>query len=198
VTMPIPGLALGLFLATLLSQRAAELVLSARNARRLVVRGGYEVAGAHFPLIAGLHAIYPVALVAEMFALDARPGPYWPLWLGAWLAAQVLRYAAIRALGDRWNVRVWVVPREPLVNRGPYRFMRHPNYVAVAVELFAGAMLFGAWRTATVVSVLNLAALRIRIRHEDEALRGDGGPARHAMRRLIARQNGKGVVGRSR
>jgi len=65
---------------------------------------------------------------------------------------------------ESWNVRIWVVPEAALVRRGPYRFLQHPNYLAIAIELMAAPMIFGAWRTAILVSLLNLAALRVRIR----------------------------------
>ena len=124
----------------------------------------------HFPLLVALHTLYPLALIAEVVVLGARPGPAWPLWLGLWVAAQVLRVVAIRTLGDRWNVRIWVVPGEPRVRRGLYRWLPHPNYLAVVVELLSGPLLFGAWRTALLISALNALALRVRIRAEEAAL----------------------------
>jgi methyltransferase len=167
---PVPVLALVLYLSVLAAQRIGELVHSARNERRLRARGGREHAAGHFPLIVLVHALLPVLLVTEVVGLGARPGPLWPLWLLVWLAAQALRYAAVHALGDRWSVRIWVVPGEPLVRRGPYRFLRHPNYVAVVLELIAAPLAFGAWRTALVVSALDLVALALRIRAEERAL----------------------------
>ena len=167
--LPVAGLAA--YLVILAIQRIAELVLSARHERRLRARGGREHGAAHFPRIVLVHALLPVLLVLEVCALGARPGPWWPLWLGLWLLAQALRYAAVWALGERWTVRIWVLPGEPLVRRGPYRLLRHPNYVAVVIELLAAPLLFGAWRTAVVISVLDLVALRERIRAEEAALR---------------------------
>ena len=167
------------YFVVLAAQRLSELILSARNARRLIARGAREHGRAHFPLIVALHALFPLALVGEVLVNGARPGPLAPLWLGLWLAAQALRYAAMRALGERWNVRVLVLPGAPLERRGPYRWLRHPNYVAVAIEFLAAPLLFGAWRTALMFSVANLAVLRVRIRCEDRALAGaDGGAGR--------------------
>ena len=161
-----------LFLVVLAVQRLAELLWSARNERRLAARGGREHAAGHFPLLVLVHVLFPILLVAEVLALGAEPGPLWPLWLVLWLAAQALRYAAVRALGERWTVRVWVLPGAPLVRSGPYRFLRHPNYVAVVLELLAAPMMFGAWRTALVISALNALALATRIRAEEKALGG--------------------------
>jgi methyltransferase len=167
-----PVWALALFLAALATQRASELRLSAVNTKRLVTRGAREFGSRHYPLIVLVHALLPLCLVAEVVVLGARPGRFWALWLGLWLAAQALRYAAIRSLGERWSVRILVLPGEPLVRRGPYRFMRHPNYLAVIVELLAAPLMFGAWRTMVAISLLNLVALGIRIRAEEAALRG--------------------------
>lgn len=167
-----PGAALAVYVVVLAVQRVAELVHSAHNERRLRARGAIEHGAGHFPWIVALHALYPVLLAAEVLALGARPGPAWPLWLLLWLVAQALRYAAVATLGERWTVRIWVLPGAPLVRRGPYRWLRHPNYVAVILELVAAPMMFGAWRTAFVVSVLNLLALRARIRQEESALGG--------------------------
>jgi methyltransferase len=164
------GTALGALLAILVLQRLSELWLSARNARRLRARGGVESGARHFPLLVLVHVVFLLSLPVEVLRFGARPGPGWPLWLGLWLGAQGLRYWAITALGDFWNVRIWVVPGAALVRRGPYRFLRHPNYVAVVIELAAVPLLFGAWRTAIAVSVLNLVALGIRIRVEERAL----------------------------
>lgn len=165
---------LAAWLVVLAVQRVGELALSARNARGLLARGAREHGGEHFPYMVALHALFPLALAAEVLWGGARPGPLAPLWLGLWLAAQGLRYSAIRALGERWSVRVLVLPGAPLVSRGPYRWLRHPNYVAVALEFLAAPLLFGAWRTAIAFSLADLVVLGVRIRCEERALEGGG------------------------
>jgi methyltransferase len=92
--------------------------------------------------------------------------------LVAFVAAQALRYSAIRALGDRWTTRILVLPDAEPVHTGPYRFLRHPNYLAVALELAAFPVVFGARRTAVLASVADAALMAIRIPAEDRALRG--------------------------
>ncbi len=158
------------FLAVVLLQRLFELLLSVRNARKVKPLGAREYGAGHFPLFVIVHTIYIAGLFLEVRLLDARPDNLWPMWLGVWSAAQALRYAAIRALGDRWNVRVIVIPGAPLVRSGPYRYLRHPNYLAVVAELLAAPLIFGAWRTALVVSILNALVLRLRITAENAAL----------------------------
>jgi methyltransferase len=173
---PAPVWPLAAFLAVLAVQRVGELLHSARNSRRLVARGAREFGSRHYPLIVAVHVLFPLCLIAEVVALGARPGGLWPLWFGLWLAAQGLRYAAIRALGERWSVRILVLPGEPLVRRGPYRFLRHPNYLAVVVELLAAPLMFGAWRTAIAIALLDAVALSLRIRAENAALLGSPAP----------------------
>jgi methyltransferase len=163
-------LPLAAYLIVVVSQRLFELWLSRRNLARVSERGAVEVGAAHFPLIVALHSAYPVALVAEIWR-GARPGAAWPAWIALWLAAQGLRLAAIRALGERWNARIVVLPGEPPVKRGIYRWLKHPNYVAVALEFVAAPMLFGAWRTALGATLGNALAMALRIPAEERALR---------------------------
>jgi methyltransferase len=172
VSAPPPALltALAALLVALAVERLYELRLSARHGRALAARGAIEHGRSHFVLFVVLHALWPVALALEVVVGGARPGRGWPLWLVALAAAQALRFSAIRALGARWTARVVVLPGAPLVRRGPYRFMRHPNYVAVLIELIAAPLLFGAWRTAIAATAFNLVALAIRVRVEERAL----------------------------
>lgn len=165
-----PVAALVALLAYVALERAFELAISARHARHLLAQGAVEHGRSHFPLFVVLHTLWPLALVAEVLARGARPGPGWPIWLTLLLASQGLRFAAIAALGERWTVRVFALPGATLVRRGPYRFMRHPNYLAVIVELVCAPMLFGAWRTALGATIVNLVALAIRVRVEERAL----------------------------
>ena len=165
---PVAGLAL--FLVLLAAQRASELALSARHQRALRRRGAVEHGASHFPALVALHVLFPVLLISEVLALGARPPATWPAWLALLLAAQALRVWTMVALGERWTTRIWVVPGEALVTSGPYRFLRHPNYLVVVLELLAAPMIFGAWRTAIVIGVLNGFALAVRVRAEERAL----------------------------
>jgi len=170
-------LALLAFLVFLSLQRLWELRVSARHTQAVVRRGAVEYGRRHFPLLVILHTLYPLALAAEVLVGGARPGWLSPVWFLLLVAAQEFRYAAIRALGEHWNVWIWVVPATQPIRRFIYRYLRHPNYLAVVIELFSGAMMFGAWRTALVISALNLAVLRIRVTAEDRALAAAAGAA---------------------
>jgi methyltransferase len=166
--MVIPYLA---FLALFAMERIAELALSRRNARIARSRFGVESGARHFRWMAAVHALFLPACAAEVLLLH-RPFPGALGWACAAtaLAAQGLRWWAIRTLGWRWNVRVIVVPGEPVVRRGPYRFLRHPNYLAVIVEMLCVPLAHGAFLCAILFSVANLALLRVRVRVEEDAL----------------------------
>lgn len=166
----VPWPVLGGYLGVLAVQRIGELVHSARNVARLRWRGAVEHSAGHFPLLVLVHVLFPIALVAEVLFMGARPWATWPAFLAAWLAAQGLRYWAVLTLGERWSVGIWTLPGERLVHGGPYRFLRHPNYVAVVIELAAAPLFFGAFRTAIAITLLNAFALSIRLRAEEAAL----------------------------
>jgi len=163
-------LAFFVYIAVISLERFVELLVSRAHVRRLAARGAVEFGVEHFPIFVVLHAAFPLALAWEVLGGHAHAPHAWPLWLAAWLLAQGLRAWAMASLGAFWNVRVWVVPGVTPVARGPYRWLRHPNYLAVALEFLAGPMMFGAWRTAVVFSVLNAVALAIRIPVEQRAL----------------------------
>ena len=162
--------ALAAYLVALVTERFGELWLSRRNLARLAARGAVESHAAHFWMFVVLHTAYPIALVAEVLA-GARPPAWWPLWLGVWLAAQGLRIASMRALRERWNARIVTVPGAPLVTGGIYRWLAHPNYVAVALEFVSAPLMFGAWRCAGAFSALNALAMAVRVPAEERALR---------------------------
>jgi methyltransferase len=159
------------FLAALGLERLAELRRSARNAAWAFERGGIELGRRHYRVMQGLHGAFLAACAAEVVGLHRPFDPALGLpMLALALAAQALRAWAIASLGPHWNVRVIVVPGAPVVRRGPYRFLRHPNYAAVAIEGFAVPLVHGAWLTALAMSLANAALLAVRIRCEERAL----------------------------
>jgi methyltransferase len=166
----VPVIGLFVYLVVLALQRGIELRHAASNERRLAEAGAVQHGDAHYPWIVLLHVLYPVSLIVEIVGLGAHPDHLWPGWLTVWLLAQALRYWAVVSLGERWTARIWVLPGAPLVRRGPYRWLAHPNYAAVITEFVAAPMMFGAWRTAVLVSALNAWALAVRIRTERRAL----------------------------
>jgi methyltransferase len=166
-----PGAGLVLYLGFLAAERAFELARSRRNEARVRARGAIESGASHYPWIVLLHVLWPLGIVAEVLSGLAHPPAWWPFALAAVAIANVLRYAAIRTLGDRWNTRILVVPGEPPLTSGLYRWLSHPNYLGVVIELLAAPLMFGAWRTAALASAANAALLTVRIREENRALR---------------------------
>ena len=164
-----------LYLALILAtgaERVVELVLSTRNARKAFSLGGVEYGRGHFPWMVALHSGLLIACVVEVLLADRPFLPLlgWPM-LALVVGSQALRYWCIATLGDQWNTRVIVVPGLGLVARGPYRWLRHPNYLAVAVEGFALPLVHSAWITALAFTVLNaVLLLGFRIPTENRAL----------------------------
>ncbi len=166
--MVIPYFALLAFIAL---ERIFELALSRRNAAWAFSQGGIESGGEHFLAMKVLHAGFFAACILEVLLLRR---PFLP-WLGVpmialALGAQALRYWAIGSLGKRWNVRVITIPGMALSSAGPYRFLRHPNYLAVVIEGIAIPLIHTAFLTAIGFSLLNALMLRTRIRCEERAL----------------------------
>ena len=147
-------------------QRVCELVYARRNERRLLASGGVEVGARHYPLFIVLHASW---LVAIWSLVPADAPVSWPL-LALFIVLQAARVWVVASLGRFWTTRVITMPGAPLVKRGPYRFVRHPNYVVVVCEIAVLPLAFGAWQIAVVFSVLNALLLAHRIRVEDRAL----------------------------
>lgn len=159
------------FIAAISIERLGELVLSRRNAKIAFDRGGFEVGAAHYRVMAVLHTLFLFACVAEAMVSARSFDPLvGSIALAFAIVAQALRYWAITTLGTRWNVRVIAVAGDPPVTSGPYRFLRHPNYLAVVIEMVAIPMVHGAWVTAIVFTIANALLLRVRIRAEEKAL----------------------------
>ena len=155
-----------IILALVTLQRIGELWLSNRNTRRLLARGAREVGASHYPLIVAVHALWLLTLwwLAPGRQVDG-------FWLGLYVLLQLARIWVIASLGERWTTRIIVLSDAPLVNRGPYRFVSHPNSVVVVGEIAVLPLTFGLWSVAVLFSLLNAAVLTIRIREENRALR---------------------------
>ncbi|MEU6879461.1 isoprenylcysteine carboxyl methyltransferase family protein [Streptomyces sp. NPDC046712] len=153
------------------AERFTELAVARRNGAWSRARGGREHGAAHYPAMVCLHTALLLGCLVEPWAADR---PFLPLlgWpaLVLTLAAQGLRWWCISTLGPRWHTRVLIVPDLPLITSGPYRYLRHPNYLAVVVEGIALPLVHTAWLTALSFSLLNAALLTVRIRCENTAL----------------------------
>jgi methyltransferase len=152
-------------------ERLWELRLSVKNAAWAFARGGKEYGLPHYRFMTVFHTLFLLSCVVEPWVL-ARPFvlPWGLIALALAVAAQGLRYWAITTLGTRWNTRVIVLPEAAPVTGGPYRFVRHPNYVAVVLELAVLPLIHGAWLTAVVFTIGNALLLRVRVKVEEAAL----------------------------
>lgn len=156
-----------LLLAFVTVERLGELVLAQRNTQALLAKGAHEASPGHYPLIVALHAAWLIGLW-----LLARDHELQPVWTALILVLQVMRFWVLATLGPRWTTRIIVLPEAPLVRRGPYRFLNHPNYVVVIGEIAVLPLALGQPLFALVFSLLNAALLTVRIRAENAALAG--------------------------
>ena len=154
-----------LLLATL--QRLIELVIANRNTRALLAEGAYEIGRGHYPAIVFLHAAWLMVLWA-FFGFDLALFEPWAAI--AYLVVQVLRLWTLLSLGRYWTARIIVVPGAPLVRKGPYRFIRHPNYLVVVLEIALLPLALGSWPLALGFSIVNAMVLAWRIRTENATL----------------------------
>ena len=165
-----------LAVALVATQRLLELVLARHNERKARVKGAVERGREHYPFIVALHSLWLVSTLVEGVLRGPEFPPLWPVPLAIFLLVQPLRYWAIFSLGESWNTKILIVPGAKLVRRGPYRYLNHPNYMVVVVEILTFPLIFGAWVTALVFTALNAILLYIRIREESRALAELAGP----------------------
>jgi methyltransferase len=154
-----------LILALVTLERLFELWLARRNTRRLLEQGAREHAPGHYPLIVAVHVLW---LAALWWLAPSRPVD--GFWLALFVLVELGRLWVLTTLGSRWTTRIIVIPGAPLVRRGPYRFIDHPNYWVVIGEIAVLPLVFGLWQVALVFTLLNAAALIVRIRQENRAL----------------------------
>jgi methyltransferase len=146
-------------------QRLSEMAIAQQNTKRLLAAGAREYAPGHYPLIVAVHAGW---LAALWWFAPGRPID-WSL-IGLFALLQLGRVWVLRTLGPRWTTRIIVLPGAPLVAGGPFRFVRHPNYLVVIGEIAVLPLAFGLWEIALIFSVLNATVLAIRVRAEEKAL----------------------------
>ena len=163
----VPQAWLLVILALVAVQRLLELLISRRHEKALRARGAVEVGAAHYPFIVAVHAGWLAALV--LWAVIMPPLLH-PALIVVYLLLQPVRAWIIGSLGRAWTTRIITLPGAPLVRRGPYRFLRHPNYVLVVLEIAILPLALGAWPVAAVFSILNATVLKIRIAAENAAL----------------------------
>jgi methyltransferase len=150
----------------LLLQRGLEEVYAARNTRALLAAGAVEAGADYYPVVAVSHLGW---IAAIGLLIPSNSVVIWPL-AAVYLALQLVRYWVIGTLGRFWTHRIINLPGAPVIKRGPYRWLRHPNYAVTIAETFLLPLVFGAWAIAVIMTAIWVAVIRYKIRLEDGAL----------------------------
>ncbi|AQQ52002.1 isoprenylcysteine carboxyl methyltransferase family protein [Planococcus lenghuensis] len=154
-----------------IAQRLLEVLYARANEKWMKEKGAIEAGASHYKWIVLLHVLFFAALLLEVLWLDTERLPVWQFFLVLFIIAQILRVWALVSLGRFWNTKILVLPGADRVQRGPYRWLPHPNYIVVALEIFSLPLIFGAWRTAVTFTIANaLLLLLVRIPAEEKAL----------------------------
>ena len=162
---------IGIVLTIVISQRLIELLIAKRNEKWMKSEGAFEAGASHYPYMVAMHVFFFIVLISEVVFLHRQLSFLWPIWLGIFLAAQILRIWCLTSLGKYWNTKIIVLPNARVVRKGPYKWLRHPNYIIVATELLVLPLLFNAIFTAIIFSLLNIWMMTVRIPTEEQALR---------------------------
>lgn len=159
-----------LFLAIIILQRFAELIIAKQNEKWMLKQGGIVFGEKHYKMIVGLHIFFFIFFLWEVFHFGKTLSSLWPVLLIIFILTQAVRVWALSSLGKYWNTKIIVLPDADVVMKGPYKYMKHPNYVIVTLEFIIIPLIFQAYLTAIIFSVLNMWMLSIRIPEEEKAL----------------------------
>jgi methyltransferase len=155
----------------LITERLIEMWLSGRNTARLTRVGAIEFGSRHYPFIVLMHVLFFSSMLAEFLLGSQRLVTFWPLPSFIFLVAQLLRLWVMTTMRSRWTLRILIVPGEQLLRVGPYKYLHHPVYLAVVLELFSLPLIFGLWYTAIIFGLGNIAMLLlVRIPAENRGL----------------------------
>ena len=159
-----------LFFTMIVLQRISELIIAKQNEKWMKERGAQEFGQDHYTLIVIIHTMFFIVFFLEVMIWNNNIIPGWPIRLSIFIITQCIRLWALTSLGRYWNTKIIVLPGAKMVNKGPYRFLKHPNYLVVTIEFIVIPLLFEAYFTAFFFSLLNGVILRIRIAAEEKAL----------------------------
>lgn len=159
-----------LFIASVIAQRIIELFIARRNEKVLKAEGAIEFGQRHYFGMIVIHTLFIVSIIVEVVKFKKQRSLIWPLILSFFLLLQLCRLWVLRTLGKYWNTKILILPGAKVVLKGPYRFLKHPNYLIVSMEFLLIPLMFNAFATAVIFSVLNILILSIRIPMEENAL----------------------------
>lgn len=160
-----------LVIGIVIIQRLVELRVAKNNEKWMKAQGAIEAGASHYPFMILLHTAFFISLIVEVVFFDRTLSPYWVPLLVIFLLAQAARIWCLTSLGKFWNTKIIILPGANVVQKGPYKFIRHPNYVIVCTEILVLPLLFQAYFTAVLFTILNFIILSIRIPAEERALR---------------------------
>ncbi|WP_141236017.1 isoprenylcysteine carboxyl methyltransferase family protein, partial [Peribacillus simplex] len=160
-----------IFIILIAIQRLVELYIAKQNEKQLKAAGAVEYGESHYRWMVLMHLSFFIVLIIEVVVLERDMSGLWPIWLTLFLIAQSGRIWAIRSLGKHWNTKIIVVPDADVVIKGPYKYFKHPNYIIVATEILVICLLFNAYYTAIIFSLLNVWMMMVRIPLEEKALK---------------------------
>ena len=159
-----------IFIFFLAIQRILELRLAKKNEKIVREEGAVEYDNEGYKYIVYMHICFFISLLLEKYLLSRGFNTLSLLFFIIFVITQLLRYWAITSLGKYWNTKILVVPNAELVERGPYKYLRHPNYIAVITEIAVIPLIFSCYITCIIFSILNFLTLLRRIRIEEDAL----------------------------
>ncbi len=159
-----------LFFAFIVTQRVLELGIARRNEQWILSQGAVEYGQEHYKYMVSLHVAFLASLLLEVIVYDKTLSAFWPAILTLFILTQALRIWAIQSLGRFWNTKVLILPDASIVKSGPYKFLRHPNYTIVVLEIMLIPLMFNAYFTAIVFTLLNAWMLSVRIPLEERVL----------------------------
>ncbi|WP_391202736.1 isoprenylcysteine carboxyl methyltransferase family protein [Psychrobacillus sp. L4] len=151
-------------------QRITEVFIAKQNEKKMLAQGAYEVGASHYPYMVTLHVSFFICLIAEVLIFNRGISPLFPLFFLIFIIVQALRIWCLRSLGSFWNTKIIILPGAHVVTKGPYLYLKHPNYVVVCIEIALLPLIFQAYITAICFTLLNLAMLSVRIPLEENAL----------------------------
>lgn len=159
-----------LFVSIVILQRIIEVMVAKRNEKKMLSAGAYEVGGSHYPFMIALHVSFFISLIGEVILFERTISPWFLLLFIVFLLVQALRIWCLISLGPFWNTKIIILPSAKVVKKGPYLFVRHPNYLVVCTEILLLPLMFQAYFTAVCFTILNFIMLSIRIPTEEKAL----------------------------
>ena len=157
-------------ISVVILQRLVELFIAKRNEKWMRRQGAFEVGAAHYPAMVAMHIAFFITLILEVGVLAQSLSPLWIPLFALFFLAQIMRFWCLASLGKYWNTKIIILPGADVIRKGPYRFIRHPNYAIVSIELFILPLIFSAYFTAIIYSLLNIWMLSVRIPAEEKAL----------------------------